>query len=187
LPDDWIEEVRGRSDIVDVVSEYVALKPSGKGFFGLCPFHAEKTPSFHVNPEKQLYHCFGCGVGGNVFTFIMAMEKLDFVEAAKYLAERTGMTLPQTTDAVEFADSKDRRDRLYQINREAAKYYHRMLFSPKGGQALSYLKSRGVDLKTAKRFGIGYAPEGWENVKRFLMGLGFEEELLIQSGIVVVS
>jgi DNA primase len=187
LPDEWIDEVRERNDIVDVISEYVLLKPQGKGFVGLCPFHAEKTPSFHVNPEKQLYHCFGCGAGGNVFTFIMAMEKLDFVEAVKFLAERAGMALPQTTDAEEFIRSKSRRERIYQINRETARYYHRMLFSPEGGQALSYLKSRGLDLNTIRKFGIGYAPDGWENAKQHLLGLGFEEELLIQSGIVVSS
>ncbi|MFO7295953.1 MAG: DNA primase, partial [Clostridia bacterium] len=185
LPDEWIDEVRERNDIVDVISEYVLLKPQGKGFFGLCPFHAEKTPSFHVNPEKQLYHCFGCGAGGNVFTFIMAMEKLDFVEAVKLLAERAGMALPQTTQAEEFIRSRSRRERIYQLNREVAKYYHRMLFSPEGGQALSYLKSRGVDLNTIRRFGIGYAPDGWENAKRHLLELGFEEELLVESGIVV--
>ena len=187
LPDEWIDEVREKNDIVDVISEYVLLKPQGKGFFGLCPFHAEKTPSFHVNPEKQLYHCFGCGAGGNVFTFVMAMEKLDFMEAVKFLAERAGMALPQTTQAEEFIRSKNRRDRIYQINREAARYYHRMLFSPEGGRALSYLKSRGVDLNTIRRFGIGYAPDGWENAKRHLLSLGFEEELLVESGIAVSS
>ncbi len=187
LPDEWIDEVREKNDIVDVISEYVLLKPQGKGFFGLCPFHAEKTPSFHVNPEKQLYHCFGCGAGGNVFTFVMAMEKLDFMEAVKFLAERAGMALPQTTQAEEFIRSKNRRDRIYQINREAARYYHRMLFSPEGGRALSYLKSRGVDLNTIRRFGIGYAPDGWENAKQHLLSLGFEEELLVESGIAVSS
>lgn len=187
LPDEWIDEVREKNDIVDVISEYVLLKPQGKGFVGLCPFHTEKTPSFHVNPEKQLYHCFGCGAGGNVFTFVMAMEKLDFVEAVKFLAERVGMTLPQTTHAEEFIRSRNKRERIYQINREAARYYHRMLFSREGDHALSYLKSRGVDLNVIRKFGIGYAPEGWENVKRHLLTLGFEEELLIQSGIVVSS
>lgn len=187
LPDEWIDEVRERNDIVDVISEYVHLKPQGRGFVGLCPFHAEKTPSFHVNPEKQLYHCFGCGVGGNVFTFIMAMEKLEFVEAVKFLAERVGMALPQTTDAEEFIRSKSRTERIYEVNREVARYYHRMLFSPEGGQALSYLKSRGLDLNIIRRFGIGYAPDGWENAKQYLLKQGFEEELLIQAGIVVSS
>ncbi|MBM7581840.1 DNA primase [Caldicoprobacter guelmensis] len=185
LPDEWIDEVRERNDIVDVISEYVHLKPQGRGFVGLCPFHAEKTPSFHVNPEKQLYHCFGCGVGGNVFTFIMAVEKLEFVEAVKFLAERVGMALPQTTDAEEFIRSKSRTERIYEVNREVARYYHRMLFSPEGGQALSYLKARGLDLNIIRRFGIGYAPDGWENAKQYLLKQGFEEELLIQAGIVV--
>lgn len=185
LPEDWIEEVRTRNDIVEIISEYIPLKPSGKGLFGLCPFHSEKTPSFHVNPEKQFYHCFGCGVGGNVFTFIMAIDKLDFVEAAKILAERVGMPLPETTDAKQFAQSKQRRDRIYQLNREAAKYYNKMLFSPEGGQALSYLKSRGLDTRTIRTFGIGYAPKGWENIKQILLDMGFEQELLIEAGIVI--
>ncbi|NLW00538.1 MAG: DNA primase [Clostridiales bacterium] len=185
LSGDFIEDVRSRNDIVDIISEYVHLKPSGKGYFGLCPFHSEKTPSFHVSPDKQVYYCFGCSMGGNVFTFIMAMEKLDFPESVKYLAEKAGMELPDTIDSKEFAMQKDKRDKLHQLNREAARYYRKMLFSPQAGQALSYLKNRGLDDRTIKIFGLGFAPEGWDNIKQLLLGMGYEEELLVQSGIIV--
>ena len=123
--------------------------------------------------------------GGNVFTFIMAMEKLDFPESVKYLAEKAGMELPDTIDSREFAMQKDKRDKLHQLNREAARYYRKMLFSPQAGQALSYLKNRGLDDRTIKIFGLGFAPEGWDNIKQLLLGMGYEEELLVQSGIIV--
>jgi DNA primase len=185
LPEDWIEEVRSRNDIVDVVSEYIVLKPSGRGFFALCPFHNEKTASFHVYPEKQIYHCFGCGVGGDVFSFIMSIEGLNFTEAVKYLADRVGISLPETVSPNQAIHSKDTKDTLYDINREAARYYHRQLFSQKGEQALEYLTSRGVDIKTIRRFGLGYAPAGWKNTKDYLLQLGFKEEELVQSGIII--
>ena len=183
--EDFIEDVRSRNDIVDIISEYVPLKPSGKGYFGLCPFHSEKTPSFHVSPDKQVYHCFGCGMGGNVFTFIMAMERLDFPESVKYLAEKAGIELPDTMDSREFAMRRDIRNKLHQLNREAARFYHKVLFSAQGGQALSYLKSRGLDERTMKIFGLGFAPEGWDSIKQLLLNMGYEEELLIQAGLVV--
>lgn len=185
LPEDWIEEVRSRNDIVDVISEYLPLKPSGRGYFGLCPFHNEKTASFHVNPELQIYKCFGCGEGGNVFSFIRSIERIDFVEAVKLLAERVGMPLPNTVDEDKFIKSKNLRDKLYDLNREAARYFHEMLFSEEGAHALDYLYSRGLSLQTIRSFGLGYAPEGWENTKKHLMDKGFDEQILKEAGIVV--
>lgn len=185
IPEDFIEEVRVQNDIVDVVSEYLVLKPSGKGFFALCPFHSEKTASFHVYPEKQIYHCFGCGVGGNVFSFIMAIENIGFVDAVKMLAERVGLHLPETYDSAKYDEIRAHNEQLYSINTQAARYYHNMLISKEGQSAFQYLKSRGLDMRTIRIFGLGFAPDGWDNVKDYLMAQGFEEELLIESGVIV--
>lgn len=185
LPEDFIEEVRMQNDIVDVISEYLVLKPSGKGFFALCPFHSEKTASFHVYPEKQIYHCFGCGVGGNVFSFIMAIENIGFVDAVKMLAERVGMHLPETYDSDQYEAIKSRNEVIYAINTQAARYYHNMLISKKGEWALKYLLDRGLDMRTIRIFGLGFAPDGWNNIRDYLLEKGFEEKLLIESGIIV--
>ncbi|HHW70290.1 MAG TPA: DNA primase [Clostridiales bacterium] len=185
IPEDFIEEVRMQNDIVDVVSEYLVLKPSGKGFFALCPFHSEKTASFHVYPEKQIYHCFGCGIGGNVFSFIMAIENIGFVDAVKMLAERVGLHIPETYDSSKYDEIRAYNENLYNINTQAARYYHKILMSKEGQSALKYLKSRGLDMRTIKVFGLGFAPEGWDNIKNHLIAQGFEEELLIESGIIV--
>src|SRR5690554_3087617 len=117
FPEEWIDEVVSRNDIVDVVSDYVVLKPSGRGYFGLCPFHNEKTASFHVSPERQIYHCFGCGEGGNVVSFIMAIERMEFVEAMKHLADRSNMPLPDdsSTDTAEYQRKKDQKQQLYDM------------------------------------------------------------------------
>ncbi|MFY9505429.1 MAG: CHC2 zinc finger domain-containing protein, partial [Caldicoprobacterales bacterium] len=150
-PDDFIDEVTARNDIVDIVREYLPLKPSGRGYTALCPFHNEKTASFHVSPERQIYHCFGCGEGGNVITFVMAVERLDFPEAVKLLAERAGMDLPKADPRGgnrEKRISRDTREVLYEINRESARFYHKMLYSSEGKAALQYLYSRGLDEKT---------------------------------------
>jgi len=192
LEQDWIDEVRVRNDLVDVVSQYVRLKAAGKGFMGLCPFHREKTPSFHVHSEKQFYHCFGCGEGGNVISFIMAAERLKFMEAVKFLAERVGMRFPDSdTDDkdVKAAELKERelKDRIYKANLEAAKFYHMSLVSSSGRSAADYLASRGIDTKTIKAFGIGYAPGGWENLKHVLLKEGFEEKFLLEAGLLAES
>lgn len=186
LPEDWIDQVRQANDIVDVISEYIRLKPSGRGFFGLCPFHGEKTPSFHVEPERQIYHCFGCGEGGNVFTFVMAMERMDFVEAAKHLAERSGIPVPlQQVDRAKARVIKDEQERLYALNREAAHYFHQKLTGPEGEAAKAYLKQRGLDEKTIKAFGLGYAPGGWETLKQYLLSRGYAQDDLIKAGLLV--
>src|SRR5690606_8228632 len=171
--------------IIDVISEYISLKPRGKNFFGLCPFHNEKTPSFSVDPQKQLYHCFGCGEGGNVFNFIMAQERLDFIEAVKFLAERKGISLPGSLDKAEDEEVKRKRKELYKINRAAALFYHQNLLSKEGIHALEYLRSRGIANKTIITFGLGYAPDSWNATMDYLINQGFDKDLLIQIGLVV--
>lgn len=185
LPEDFIEEVRAANEITELVSEYLPLKPKGKNFFGLCPFHNEKTPSFSVDPEKQFYHCFGCGEGGNVFTFIMAQENLDFIDSVKFLAERKGISLPGSSERTQDEEMRKHRELLYRINKESAMYYHERLLSQDGRQALEYLKSRGMDYKIIKTFGLGYAPDSWDSIMNHLLGKGFEKQLLIEVGLVV--
>lgn len=183
LPEDWIEEVRLANDIVEVINEYLPLKPSGKGFFGLCPFHSEKTPSFHVDPEKQLFHCFGCGIGGNVITYIMKIERLEFVDAVKWLAERKGISMPDSIESEKKEEIKERREILYQLQRCAARYFYTQLFNSSGKEALSYLFSRGLDYKTIKIFGLGFALDSWDSIIKFLMEQGYKQELIIESGL----
>ena len=192
LDQDWVDEVRARNDIVDTISQYIRLKPTGKGFWGLCPFHKEKTPSFHVHSEKQFYHCFGCGEGGNVISFIMALENIQFIEAVKFLAERAGMSLPEAytgdtnLEASELIERK-LKDRIFKVNIEAAKFFHKNLMSESGRIAFDYLASRGIDAKTIKVFGIGYAPGGWEHLKEVLLNEGFEEKFLLDAGLLAES
>ena len=185
FPDDWIDEVVTGNDIVDVIGEYVVLKPSGRGYFGLCPFHNEKSASFHVSPEKQTYHCFGCGEGGNVISFVMGLERMEFVDTLKHLAERASIPLPDTVDTTQYVKAKDVKEKLYEINRECAKYYHQMLFADDGREALSYLESRGTDMHTIKTFGIGFAPDSWDSTRNFLKAKGFDDQKLLDVGITV--
>lgn len=185
LPQDWIEEVRIANDIVEVVAEYISLKPSGKGFFGLCPFHNEKTPSFHVDPEKQLFYCFGCGVGGNVINYIMDIEKLEFVDAVKLLAERKGIPIPNTIDSKQKNEMQEDSESLYELQQSAAKYFYSQLFNSSGKEALSYLLSRGLDYKTIKTFGLGYALNSWNSIIDFLRRQGYGQDLIIKSGLAI--
>ncbi|NLI61444.1 MAG: DNA primase [Clostridiales bacterium] len=185
LPEDFIEEVRVANEITDVISEYISLKPKGRNFFGLCPFHNEKTPSFSVDPQKQLYHCFGCGEGGNVFSFVMAQERLDFVDSVKLLAERKGIPLPGSLDRTQDEEARKHREELYKLNREAAMFYYQSLLSPEGKHALKYLKSRGINHRTIKAFGLGYAPNSWDSTMKHLLDKGFEKQLLIEIGLLV--
>lgn len=184
FPEDWIDEVISRNDIVDVVSEYVVLKPSGRGYFGLCPFHNEKTASFHVSPERQFYHCFGCGEGGNVVSFIMGMERMEFVEAMKHLAERVGVSLPQTSGQAPKQQKQDEKQQIIEINRECALFYHQMLMAPEGKEALAYLQSRGLSTRVIRSFGLGFAPDRWEGARNYLKDLGYTDKQLLAAGIV---
>ena len=185
FPEDWIDEVVSRNDIVDVVSEYVVLKPSGRGYFGLCPFHNEKTASFHVSPERQFYHCFGCGEGGNVVSFIMSMERMEFVEAMKHLAERVGVPLPQTSDQVRHRQELDEKQQIFEINRECARFFHQVLMAPEGKEALNYLNSRGLDIRIIRSFGLGFAPNKWDGARSYLKDLGYTDQQLLDAGIVI--
>ena len=155
--DDIIEEVISSNDIVDVVSQYVSLKRSGRNFLGLCPFHKEKTPSFSVSPDKQIFHCFGCGVGGNALHFISKIENINFIESLEMLADRAGIALP-TLDSGEDAKRIELKEKVYKINEAVAKYYHETLYTPIAKPAQEYVKKRKLDNKTLKNFLIGYAP-----------------------------
>ncbi len=182
--DDLIEEVRSRNDIVDVIGSYVRLHRKGSTYFGLCPFHSEKTASFSVSPNKQMYYCFGCGAGGNVFTFLMQYENLSFSEAMEQLAERSGMSLPKQEMNSAQRQAADRRSRLLEINREAAKYYYCLLRSPRGQRAHAYFTERKLSEETMQRFGLGYADQYSNDLYQYLRGKGYEDDILKDSGLV---
>ncbi len=183
-PDEIVEEVRERNDIVDVVSSYVKLKKSGSNYVGLCPFHNEKTPSFSVSQNKQMYHCFGCGAGGNVFTFVMEYENFTFVEAIKYLAERSGVNLPDIEYSEEARRKTDLKTKLYEINRMAANYYYYQLHKEQGKAAYEYLKNRELSDETIKKFGLGYSNKYSDDLYRYLRSKGYDDELLKKTGLI---
>ena len=178
-----VEEVKQRTDIVEVIGSYVPLLKSGRNFKAACPFHAERTPSFFVSPERQSWHCFGaCGEGGDVFSFVMKREGLEFAQALRMLAERVGVTLPERRER----DEDPRAERACQANEAAATYYGRLLLSGRAGKvAMDYLTKRGVDLKTIQQFSLGYSPEGWDNIRPHLLQLGFTTEDLLRAGLLV--
>ena len=187
LPQSFIDELADRVDIVDVISDYVTLKGSGRsGFVGLCPFHREKTPSFSVSADKQLYYCFGCHESGNVFSFIMKIENLGFYDSVALLAERAGMQLPEV-DSAERGLSKEKKQRLLEANRLAARYYHEVLYTPEGGEALAYLHARGLTDGHIKRFGLGFAPNSYNALTQMLQGKGYGNSELIQVGLSAMS
>lgn len=181
--DDIIEEVRTSNDIVDVISGYVKLQRKGSSYFGLCPFHNEKSPSFSVSPGKQMYYCFGCGAGGNVFTFLMEYENFTFPEAVKALADRAGIRLPEQDYSREAKEAADRKALLLQIQKEAAKYFYYQLRTAKGERALSYLKGRGLSDETIRQFGLGYSDKFSDDLYRYLKQKGYSDELLRESGL----
>jgi DNA primase len=183
-PDDTVEEVRIRSDIVSVIGSYIKLKKTGSNHMGLCPFHNEKTPSFSVSQSKQMYHCFGCGVGGNVYTFIMEYENYSFVEALKFLAERAGISLPEKEYSDRERRQVDLKIKLMEINKEAAKYYYYQLKSDRGQAAKEYLLKRGLQEEIIKAFGLGFANRFSDDLYQYLKKLGYEDGLLSQSGLV---
>ena len=166
--DDIIEEVRNRNDIVDVVSEYVRLQRKGSSYFGLCPFHNEKSPSFSVTPSKQMFYCFGCGVGGNVYTFLMEYENATFPEAVEKLAARAGIELPKQEYSKEARQEADLRSALLAVNKEAAKFYYIQLRTDKGRQTGDYLRNRQISEETMKRFGLGYSDRYGSGLYKYL-------------------
>lgn len=178
--DAFLSELRQRCDIEGIVSSYVTLKRKGRLLGGLCPFHNEKTPSFYVYPETQSYYCFGCGNGGDVVTFIKNIENLDYVEAVKFLCDKCGMSLPE--DNYDNGLSR-RRMRMYEANREAARFYYKMLFSNEGKIAREYCNYRQLTKETVKKFGIGYAPEGWSALREHLNQLGFTDNELYEANL----
>ncbi len=181
-PDEIIEEVRLNNDLVEVASEYVRLEKKGGGYFGLCPFHREKTPSFHVEPVKQFYFCFGCNNGGNVFHFIMNIENLDFPEALRFLADRAKIVLPEPDDDEEQRKIKLRKS-ILEVNRQAARFFYSNLKEQKGNDARNYLLHRGLKYQTIKRFGLGYASMEWDSLTKHLAGKGFNETILVETGL----
>jgi len=180
-----IEEIRSQNDLVDVVSEYVRLQRKGSSYFGLCPFHNEDTPSFSVSPDKQMYYCFGCQAGGNVFTFIMQMENFSFVEAIKHLADRAHITLPQPEYSEEVRKKMEEKQILLDMHKEAAKYFYANLRSLRGQQASEYLNKRKLSKNTQKLFGIGYSNMDFGDLYQYLLYKGYEEEHISKSGLVI--
>ena len=181
--DDIIEEVRMKNDIVDVISGYVRLQKKGSSYFGLCPVHNEKSPSFSVSPGKQMYYCFGCGAGGNVFTFIMEYENFTFIEAVKYLAERAGVKLPEGEYSKEQRAAADLKTVLLEVNKKAASYYYYQLKQESGRQAYEYLKNRELSDETIKSFGLGYSSKYSDSLYRYLKGKGYSDAILKESGL----
>lgn len=173
--DEIIEQVREANDIVDVIGTYVRLNRSGSGYVGLCPFHNEKTGSFHVNKTRQMYKCFGCGKGGGVFTFLMEYDNLSFPEAVKTLADRVGIALPEVEMTEEERARRNLKERILEINKLAAGYYYKMLRSEAGQSAYTYFRNRGLSDETMKNFGLGYAGQSTDNLYRFLKGKGFTD------------
>ncbi|MCC2190054.1 DNA primase [Fusicatenibacter faecihominis] len=185
--EDVIEEVRSRNDIVSVISEYVKLQRKGSSYFGLCPFHNEKSPSFSVSPDKQMYYCFGCGAGGNVFTFIQEYENYSFPEAMKFLAERAGITLPEKEYSQEERRAQDLRTRILNVNKMTAKYYYYQLRTENGRQAMEYLKNRCLSDETIRSFGLGYSNKYSNDLYLYLKKQGVSDELLRESGLMNVD
>ena len=177
----FLQELSERNDIVDVVSGYVQLtKRSGSNLFGLCPFHSEKTPSFSVSPDKQIYHCFGCGKGGSVIGFIMEIENLSFPDAVGFLARRAGMAMPEEND---HGESK-RRERMLHLNRDAARFFHEQLKTPAGQTARDYIARRGLTARTVTNFGLGFAPNTWSSLTDAMKQKGYSERELFEAGLV---
>lgn len=184
IPEDIINEIKYRNDIETAVSQYVNLKRRGKNLVGLCPFHSEKTPSFTVYPENGSFYCFGCGVGGDVFTFTGLIENLDYMESIKLLAERSGISLPQDG----YDDSMQRlKKKIYDINRDTARFFHSFLMSPGGKWALDYLTGRGLTVKTIKHFGLGAAPDSWDALIHHLKEKGYTESDMLAANVISKS
>lgn len=181
ISEDFLSELKYRSDISDIASSYMQLKRRGRNLVGLCPFHSEKTPSFNIYPENGSFYCFGCGAGGDVITFVMKIENLDYMEAVKFLAQRAGMTMPE--DTVDDSMSK-LKNRVYEANREAARFFYAKLYSKEGAQALSYLHSRALTDNTIKRFGLGFSPDSRFALTNHLKSKGFTDSELIAANLV---
>ena len=186
-PEEVVEEVRMKNDIVDVISGYVKLQKKGSNYFGLCPFHNEKSPSFSVSPSKQMYYCFGCGAGGNVITFVMEYENYSFMEALQMLADRAGVALPKQEYSKEAKEAADLRTALLEINRMAANYYYFQLTNPQGEVGYRYLRDRQLADDTIRHFGLGFANKTSDDLYRYLRAKGYDDKILKETGLVTIE
>lgn len=187
FPAPWLDDLRSRSDIVQVISGYVGLKKSGRKYWGLCPFHGEKTASFSVDAEQQLFYCFGCKTGGNVITFIMEIERCSYHEAVELLADRAHIPMPEMVNDDDWERRRTRRERLLGANREAAKFYHEMLFRPEGAASLAYLHKRGLSDSVIRKFGLGAAPDQWTALTDHLISSGYTLDELSSVGLTILK
>lgn len=183
IPDQFLDELNARTDLVDLVSEYVPLNKKGGSYWGCCPFHGEKTPSFHVVPDRQIFKCFGCGKGGGAVRFMMELENLPFQDAVAVLAKRVGMQVPERGNASPHA--RERREKLIEINRQAARFFYRCLYQPEGVQALQYLRDRGLTKGTLTTFGLGFSPHRWDGLIVALATQGYDKRDLLDAGLAV--
>ena len=181
-PPQFLDELIDRTDLVDLVGESVRLTKKGNSYWGCCPFHSEKTPSFHVVPDRKIYKCFGCGKGGGAINFVMELDNLSFREAVEVLAKRCGMQVP---DSGASPGAKERREKLLTINKQAARAFHRWLYAPEGAQGLAYLQKRGLSKGTLTRFGLGFAPNRWDALIQELSKEGYDKRDLLDAGLAV--
>jgi len=187
IPNDVINQVIERSDIVGIIGNYTALKKAGRNFKALCPFHNEKTPSFVVNPDKQIFHCFGCGVGGNVVGFLMRQEHLEFPEAVRFLGQKAGVAIPESESPIS-SPSRQLREEILKVNALAADFFHEVLVNRREADvktARDYLKGRGVNLETVQKFQLGFVPDEWDALLKYLKSKGISEELMHKAGLVI--
>lgn len=179
ISDEIIQKVKDDSDIVNIISEYIQLKKSGSNYVGLCPFHSEKTPSFTVSETKQYYHCFGCGEGGDIVTFIMKKENLEFLDAVKFLADKLGIEIEDSNFTVK---NKDEKNKTYEINKEAARYFYDNLI--KNSYALEYLRKRNINTKTIRQFGLGFSLNSWDSLYKYLIQKGYTDNDIEKTGLI---
>ncbi|MCR4673715.1 MAG: DNA primase [Lachnospiraceae bacterium] len=185
--EDIINEISSKVDILDVISPYVSLKKKGNTYFGLCPFHNEKTPSFSVSPAKQMFYCFGCGKGGNAFTFLMQHENMTFPEAIEYLAEKTGVELPKQEMTAEQRAYQNKKAQLFDVQKETAKYFYYLMRDKRGEAALNYFKSRGLSEETMQKFGLGYSDKRSDDLYHYLKSKGYSDDVLKDSGVITID
>jgi len=185
IPPEIVEEVKNRTDILSLVSEYVTLRKAGRNYVGLCPFHKEKTPSFSVNQDKQIFYCFGCGEGGNALTFLMKINSMAFPEAVRQLARKAGVRIPEKPLTKEDRERFSQREQLFRLNEVVAEFYERNMLSAVGERARVYIRDRGIDPKTAKAFRLGYAPEGWKALYEYLSKKGVPLKLAEEAGLIL--
>ena len=183
IPDNFLDELIARTDVVDLVSEYVRLSKKGNSYWGCCPFHSEKTPSFHVVPDRQIYKCFGCGKGGGAINFMMELENLSFRDAVAVLAKRAGLQMPETGGSS--AGMRERREKLQEINKQAARAFHKWLYAKEGAEGLAYLQKRGLSKATLTNFGLGFAPNSWDALINELAKQGYDKRDLLDAGLAV--